>query len=363
MHFNSGLSKGMSADLTIARDTTSAPRDIFAVYEKHKKWLQKKYVFDIPQPARDVLRALAANPQVPESILFSLLPLFSDELKSNPVFDLLGLENPNWFLKYAPSVNSPGDRHRYNEFMSLMVAHKLLRFTGHSYSWNSPFGRNEFRLTIQGPTLLISRYGENWFPSLESAMRAADARLTMQELVYESKVDLLGDIKSYLAEERGDTEDLRSRIQATRAKKASREDCSKQSHSKGHGTYKYPYAWHSGRQGCEPIPVHVAADSTEAHEKSGKAERGTEGKPVLHMKASKAHAEAYHIAHRAGYHDLAKRHKEMAEKHRDQAVELSHPNAKEDLHRHLSAAIHPPADKPIAHKEPASRGKMITRQL
>ena len=44
---------------------------------------------------RQVRRAVEMNPQTPKDVLLKLAPTFSGEFFTNPVFDLLLLENPN----------------------------------------------------------------------------------------------------------------------------------------------------------------------------------------------------------------------------------------------------------------------------
>ena len=191
-----------------------------------------------------------------------------------------------------------------------------------------------------------------------------------------SHFDLLDDIKVFLLEAalaaNPSDVDRKKALEAMRKTSAAhheRKSCEQKTTSKGEGTYKYPHAWHKSGK-CDPIPVHVAAETTDADAKSGRAERTSDGQSSAHMKASEAHAAAHHAAKQAGYEDLAAKHRAKAEHHRDKAVELAHPNAKEDLHRVLTHRIEKPkseagasTEAPAPPRNPPSRGLAATHKF
>lgn len=138
--------------------------------------------------------------------------------------------------------------------------------------------------------------------------------------------------RSFIFVEDAETDALRKKLSQRKDKEA----CHEKTVQKKPGTIPYPHGWHE-RQGCQELPVGVAADSMSAKQRSEKAERA--GISPEHAKAAREHADAYHSAKKSGFHHLAGKHKAAFEAHRTKAVELAHPRAKEDTHAYVTRAM------------------------
>lgn len=114
----------------VVQNPSVSAKDINRVYGELEYYLKRPGI-RMADTDKATLREIARNPQATSEMLATLLPMFPEEVKNNPVWDLLFWEDPHWLRRFVPDmVASP---RLFEDYLNALVKHKILRFTGYSY--------------------------------------------------------------------------------------------------------------------------------------------------------------------------------------------------------------------------------------